>query len=239
MVQYVQSKTDTLEEESPPQSARPQGGLLSKYTNVEIFAYILAGISAIGATWSSIGRMFADSIENMTWVKNLKEIRDSKLDIAFTRLRNNLAQNPHNTSRYQQEYKTEQRQIRREYKKNYSHTLQKEMGVYNTYDKWLQLPRHQKIATFMTIAGVLSIAGLALYTIGKEKTLRKKFEEEKEKRIEEAKAAAEHALQHPAVESTIETDTTPPTLTTGSKAAGILAERSVTADANAEVTPRF
>lgn len=185
-------KLEELEEEKrreqPKAPPHHHGGLLGKYTNVEIFAYVLAGSSAIAATWSSIGRMFADKISDLKWVVDLKQTRlDQRNQWTLQREQGEISI---------PEFLSKMLKSDRDFKTAYSTKLKEEWGVKNTVDKWRMLQSHQKIGTALSILGVLSIAGVAIYSIAKERIARNKLEEEREKRIEAQEQIKIHEKQH-------------------------------------------
>lgn len=173
------------EKKREPERSRAfqNGGLLNKYTRVEIFAYALAGFSAIAATWSSIGKMHAENIRDDIPVTMLKEVRKHRRDSLWTARKTG--------SITAAEYFKGRIQAGIDYRKGYAEMLS-EMGIKNTLDKWRQLPSHQRIGTALTILGVLSIAGVAIFTINKERSTQRKLDEARDER---AKAQAE-VTQH-------------------------------------------
>jgi hypothetical protein len=131
-----------------------QKGLLSKYNNVEIVAYIGAALSALTATWLSIGRMFADKLEKEGLLGKIREIKAKDY-------RNSFGGN----ATYTISQSIEKMQaIEKKYRDSFNQIAKEKFGAVSTFDKWQLLRPHQKIQTAATFLGILVIAGVAAYT---------------------------------------------------------------------------
>lgn len=152
-----------------------QKGLLSKYNNVEIVAYIGAALSALTATWLSVGRMFADKLEKEGL---LRSIRDKKIGGYKSFFGGNVT---HSIS----ESIEKMHKIEKEYREGFNKIAKEKFGATSTFDKWQLLRPHQKIQTAATFLGILVIAGVALYTIRKEHAAKEALAAEKAKLAQE------------------------------------------------------
>jgi hypothetical protein len=142
-------------------------GLLSKYNNVEIVAYIGAALSALTATWLSVGRMFADKLEKVGLLSKIHHEKNTAYKAFFNSAsEHTLSSSMSKISEIEQNYRNEFNKIAKE-----------RFGAVTTFDKWRLLRPHQQIQTAATFLGILTIAAVALYTIRKEKIAQEAIEE--------------------------------------------------------------
>ncbi len=151
------------------QEKAAKSGLLSKYNNVEIVAYISVAVSALTAAWLSVGRMFADKLEKEGLLTSIRREKASEYKRFFGEdQKHSLAQSIQKTY-----------EIEKKYHDGFKKIAKENFGTTNTIDKWQLLRPHQRIQTAATFFGILTIVGVALYTLRKEKTARDAIEEKR------------------------------------------------------------
>ena len=198
-----------------------QKGLLNKYNNVEIVAYIGAALSALTATWLSIGRMFADKLEKVGLLAQIHHDKKTAYKSAFGEGKTySMSESIKKIHSIEEEYRSAFNQIAKE-----------KFGAVSTFDKWQLLRPHQKIQTAATFLGILVIAGVAAYTIRKEQAAKEALAAEKAKLAQEQQEHKETKAGVQRIEAKIEEikeNTTPaeePSIPAGTKTAAVLKQR--------------
>ena len=130
---------------------------LNNLSAAEVVAYVATGVSAILATWLSIGRMFAQKLYDEGQFSEIRTLRSNAYSVLHNR----------NVGLF--DYLKKAKKIENEFNTEMQLALAEKSGIKNTFHKWLALRPHQQIQTGLTFVSILGVAAVAIYSLRKER----------------------------------------------------------------------